>query len=138
MYPHPENSISRPIAWQERGVYFTPMQDGLRAGGVVELGGNSSEISSKVVSYLKRATEAVFPNINNHLSEWVGFRPSVPDSLPVIGQSKKNPYIYYCFGHQHIGWSLQRLISLRRMKKLTQMYLQFITLMKSEMLVDQR
>ena len=106
MYPHPENSISRPIAWQERGVYFTPMQDGLRAGGVVELGGNSSEISSKVVSYLKRATEAVFPNINNHLSEWVGFRPSVPDSLPVIGQSKKNPYIYYCFGHQHIGWSL--------------------------------
>ena len=68
--------------------------------------GYSNEISSKVVSYLKRATEAVFPNINNHLSEWVGFRPSVPDSLPVIGQSKKNPYIYYCFGHQHIGWSL--------------------------------
>ena len=38
MYSHPENSISRPIAWQERGVYFTPMQDGIRAGGVVEFG----------------------------------------------------------------------------------------------------
>lgn len=106
MYSHPENSISRPIAWQERGVYFTPMQDGIRAGGVVEFGGNSLEISPNVINYLKRASKAVFPELDNHFSEWVGLRPSVPDSLPVIGQSKKNPYIYYCFGHQHIGWSL--------------------------------
>ena len=106
MYPHPENSISRPIAWQERGVYFTPMQDGIRAGGVVEFGGNSLKISPNVISYLKRASKAVFPELDNHFSEWIGLRPSVPDSLPVIGQSKKNPYIYYCFGHQHIGWSL--------------------------------
>ena len=106
MYPHPAESISRPVAWQERGVYFTPMQEGLRAGGVVEFGGTSNEISSNVIKYLKRASSAVFSGLDNHISEWVGFRPSVPDSLPVIGQSKKNPYIYYCFGHQHIGWSL--------------------------------
>ena len=106
VYPHPDDSISRPIAWQERGVYFTPMNEGIRAGGVVEFGGNSREISPNVINYLKRATSSVFPNLESHKSEWVGFRPSVPDSLPVIGQSEKNPYIYYCFGHQHIGWSL--------------------------------
>ena len=89
MYSHPENSISRPIAWQERGVYFTPMQDGIRAGGVVEFGGNSLEISPNVINYLKRASKAVFPELDNHFSEWVGLRPSVPDSSPVIGQSKK-------------------------------------------------
>ena len=61
---------------------------------------------SKCNKLFKRASKAVFPELDNHFSEWVGLRPSVPDSLPVIGQSKKNPYIYYCFGHQHIGWSL--------------------------------
>ena len=106
VYPHPKDTISRPIAWQERGVYFTPMNEGLRAGGVVEFGGNSKEISANVINYLKRASTSVFPNLESHKTEWVGFRPSVPDSLPVIGQSEKNPYIYYCFGHQHIGWSL--------------------------------
>ena len=106
VYSHPENTISRPIAWQERGVYFTPMNEGIRAGGVVEFGGNSYEISTNVINYLKRTSTSVFPNLESHKKEWVGLRPSVPDSLPVIGQSEKNPYIYYCFGHQHIGWSL--------------------------------
>ena len=53
---------------------------------------------------LNRALKEVFPQ-QTFLKTWVGFRPSVPD-LPVIGQSPKNPYIYYNFGHQHIGWSL--------------------------------
>ena len=48
----------------------------------------------------------MFPNIKEHVSEWVGFRPSLPDSITVIGQSPKNPYIDYCFGHQHVGWTL--------------------------------
>ncbi len=100
------NPIKRPVAWQERGTYFTPMTDGLRVGGVVELAGLERELNQKVISFLSRAAKHVFPNLLGHDQEWVGFRPSVPDSLPVIGQSKKNPYIYYCFGHQHIGWSL--------------------------------
>jgi glycine/D-amino acid oxidase-like deaminating enzyme len=73
---------------------------------VVELAGLERELNQKVISFLSRAAKHVFPNLLGHDQEWVGFRPSVPDSLPVIGQSKKNPYIYYCFGHQHIGWSL--------------------------------
>ena len=36
----------------------------------------------------------------------VDLRPSTTDLIPVIGQSPKNPYIYYCFGHQHVGWTL--------------------------------
>ena len=50
--------------------------------------------------------DAMNEDIPIHDNEWLGFRPSALDSLPVIGQSKKNPYIYYCFGHQHLGWSL--------------------------------
>ena len=64
--------------------------------------------SSQCAFLLKSAKTAksLFPNLKKHYSEWVGFRPSTPDSIPVIGQSPKNPYIYYCFGHQHVGWTL--------------------------------
>ena len=36
----------------------------------------------------------------------VDLRPSTTNLIPVIGQSPKNPNIYYCFGHQHVGWTL--------------------------------
>ena len=100
------NPITHPVAWQERGTYFTPMNDGLRVAGVVEFAGLEREISTKVNDFLSRSANQVFSDIPSHDNEWLGFRPSVPDSLPVVGQSKKNPYIYYCFGHQHVGWSL--------------------------------
>jgi len=106
MYRQEENRISRPISWQERGTYFTPMNEGLRVGGVVEFGGKTKGLNPKVIKFLQRTAKLLFPNIKEHDSEWVGFRPSLPDSIPVIGQSPKNPYIYYCFGHQHVGWTL--------------------------------
>ena len=104
--PELKDIISRPISWQERGTYFTPMEDGLRTGGIVEFGDTDYEENPKVINFLERALKSIFPQSNRPTQSWVGFRPSVPDSLPVIGQSSKNPYIYYCFGHQHIGWSL--------------------------------
>ena len=63
-------------------------------------------MEAKVINFLQRTAKSLFPDLKNHYSEWVGFRPSTPDSIPVIGQSAKNPYIYYCFGHQHVGWTL--------------------------------
>ena len=39
-------------------------------------------------------------------STWMGRRPTLPDSLPVIGKSRKNNNVIYAFGHQHIGWTL--------------------------------
>ena len=100
------HKTKHPVAWQERGSYFTPMNDGLRVGGTVEFAGLERDLNKKIIAFLSRAAKQVFPELEHHDQEWAGFRPSVPDSLPVIGQSKKNPYIYYCFGHQHLGWSL--------------------------------
>ena len=39
-------------------------------------------------------------------SEWLGFRPTLPDFLPVMGPSKKYRNVFYCFGHHHLGWTL--------------------------------
>jgi D-amino-acid dehydrogenase len=38
--------------------------------------------------------------------DWLGFRPTLPDALPVIGPSSRVPGVLYAFGHQHIGWTL--------------------------------
>ena len=41
-----------------------------------------------------------------HEDEWLGFRPTLPDYLPVIGPSKNYKNIFYSFGHHHLGWTL--------------------------------
>ena len=41
-----------------------------------------------------------------HEDEWLGFRPTLPDYLPVIGSSKNYNNVFYCFGHHHLGWTL--------------------------------
>ena len=78
-------------------------------GGAVEFGSKSKEINPRVTNFLERAAKSLFLDIKKHYSEWVDLRPSTLDSIPVIGQSPKNPYIYYCFGHQHVGWTLGRI-----------------------------
>ena len=75
-------------------------------GGAVEFGSKTKEINRRVTNFLERTAKPLFLDTNKHYSEWVDLRPSMPDSIPVIGQSSKNPYIYYCFGHQHVGWTL--------------------------------
>ena len=41
-----------------------------------------------------------------HEDEWLGFRPTLPDFLPIIGSSKNHKNVYYSFGHHHLGWTL--------------------------------
>ena len=45
-------------------------------------------------------------DLPDHEDEWLGFRPTLPDFLPVIGPSKNYKNIFYCFGHHHLGWTL--------------------------------
>ena len=47
-----------------------------------------------------------FASIGKHHDEWLGFRPTLPDFLPVLGNSLKNKNIIYAFGHHHLGWTL--------------------------------
>ena len=45
-------------------------------------------------------------DLPEHEDEWLGFRPSLPDFLPVMGPSKNHKNVFYCFGHHHLGWTL--------------------------------
>ena len=55
---------------------------------------------------IERQSRKVLPQLKEVKSTWMGRRPTLPDSLPVIGKSHKNNNVIYAFGHQHIGWTL--------------------------------
>ena len=98
--------ISRPVIFLDRGFGMTPMNQGLRVVGTVELGGLKNPLSKKRINYLLRCAKELLPQLKKHEDEWLGFRPTLPDFLPIIGPSLKNKNIIYAFGHHHLGWTL--------------------------------
>ena len=82
------------------------MSGRLRVVGTVELGGVSPKISMHRVNHLENGASDFFPSLGKPSRTWLGFRPSIPDSKPVISASRKGNDIVYAFGHGHIGLTL--------------------------------
>jgi glycine/D-amino acid oxidase-like deaminating enzyme len=101
-----DHLISRPVIFLDRGFGLTPMNQGLRAVGTVELGGLKNPLSKKRIDYITKCAKELLPQLDKHDDEWLGFRPSLPDFLPIMGPSLKNKNIIYAFGHHHLGWTL--------------------------------
>ena len=72
---------------------MTPMNQGLRAVGTVELGG-SKPYFKKRIDYIDRCARELLPQLGKYQDEWLGFRPTLPDFLPVIGPSLKIKILY--------------------------------------------
>ena len=101
-----DHLLSRPVIFQNRGFGITPMEQGLRVVGTVEFGGLDNPLSKPRVKNLINNAKYMLDNLPEHEDEWLGFRPTLPDYLPVIGPSKKHKNVFYCFGHHHLGWTL--------------------------------
>ncbi|MEM0514864.1 FAD-dependent oxidoreductase [Pseudoalteromonas sp. YIC-827] len=98
--------VTRPIACGERQFIITPMQQGLRLAGTVEFAGLNTPADYRRAKHLLKHGKELVPCINedyNPQACWQGARPSLPDSLPVIGQAPKHPQVYFALGHQHLG-----------------------------------
>ena len=98
--------INRPIGWSQSGFYLVQLEEGLRAAGTVEIAGLSKPENKKRTNMIENQARKLLPQLKEVKSTWLGFRPTLPDSLPIIGKSEKNKNIIYGFGHQHIGWTL--------------------------------
>jgi len=98
--------LTRPVGWAEAGFYATPMNHGLRFAGTVEIAGLTRKKNQRNLNYLKRKAKQMFELPEEPQSDWLGYRPTMPDALPVIGPSEKSHRILYAFGHQHIGLTL--------------------------------
>jgi D-hydroxyproline dehydrogenase len=101
-----DHLLSRPVIFQNRGFGITPMEQGLRVVGTVEFGGLDNPLSKSRVKNLINNAKYLMGDLPEHEDEWLGFRPTLPDYLPVIGPSKKYKNVFYCFGHHHLGWTL--------------------------------
>ncbi len=102
----PDARLTRPVAAAARGFYFCPMEGRLRVAGTVELGGLSLPPSPHRIARLVEGARAFFPDLGQPDREWMGFRPSLPDSLPVIGPSRGGTEVIHAFGHGHLGVTL--------------------------------
>jgi len=101
-----DHLLSRPVIFLNRGFGITPMEQGLRVVGTVEFGGLKNPPSKKRILNLVNNAKYLFPELKAHDDEWLGFRPTLPDFLPVIGPSKNYKNLFYSFGHHHLGWTL--------------------------------
>tara|TARA_B100001996_G_scaffold11686_1_gene9774 strand:+ start:3318 stop:4556 length:1239 start_codon:yes stop_codon:yes gene_type:complete len=101
-----DHLLSRPVIFLNRGFGITPMEQGLRVVGTVEFGGLYNPVSKKRINNLIENARYLFPELGKHEDEWLGFRPTLPDFLPVMGQSKNHKNLFYSFGHHHLGWTL--------------------------------
>ncbi|WOS36897.1 D-amino acid dehydrogenase [Oligella urethralis] len=92
-----------PIMSPAHKVIATPMMNGLRIAGMVEFGGFLPPDYSRA-DVLREQLHQVFPSISGGVSScWMGHRPTLPDSLPVISPSSIHSDVFYAFGHHHIG-----------------------------------
>ena len=101
-----DHLISRPVVYSNRGFGMSPMDQGLRVVGTVEFGGLNNPLSKNRIKNLILNAQDMLDGLPEHKDEWLGFRPTLPDFLPVIGQSKNYSNVFYCFGHHHLGWTL--------------------------------
>ena len=101
-----DHLLSRPVIFLNRGFGITPMEQGLRVVGTVEFGGLNNPLSNKRILNLVNNAKYLFSELSDYHDEWLGFRPTLPDYLPVMGPSKKYKNLFYSFGHHHLGWTL--------------------------------
>jgi len=102
-FKNPSQMPRMPLMMTAGKFAVNPMAQGLRCAGMVELGGTSPKISRGPIELLRRNVAKMFPDLEyDEVEEWMGYRPSTPDSLPMIGQMGASG-IYAAFGHQHIG-----------------------------------
>jgi D-hydroxyproline dehydrogenase len=96
----------RPVCPAAQGFYLCPMRGRLRVAGMVELGGLVAPPTPRLVQALATNARRIFPELGAPSRTWLGFRPSMPDSVPVIRPSKGGRDVILAFGHGHIGLTL--------------------------------
>ncbi|WP_275785304.1 NAD(P)/FAD-dependent oxidoreductase [Pararhizobium gei] len=102
--PEQAFALTRQLYFNDHGFVVTPLAQGIRVGGAVEFAGLELEPNYRRSKALLSKAARFLPDLNSGGgTEWMGFRPSMPDSLPVIGPSAASRDIIYAFGHGHLG-----------------------------------
>ena len=102
--PEPGIDPRLPVVSSELRFCVTPMAMGLRLAGTVEFAGLDAPPDPTRHQVMLKHAKRLYPGLNTTgASYWMGHRPSLPDSLPVIGRAPRHANAYLAFGHGHIG-----------------------------------
>jgi D-amino-acid dehydrogenase len=98
------NVVSRTVVLADKKIFVTPMEGGLRVGGTVEIGGLERPPDPRRAAILKKIARENFDGLEGLSAEtWMGHRPCMPDSVPVIGPAAGRPGLWLAVGHGHLG-----------------------------------
>lgn len=104
MITDPGIKIGASITSNDRYVVLTQMEHGLRVSGIAQFSGLHSEPDYSLADRVLENARIIVPSLEGEAaSQWVGPRPSLPDSLPIIGPSPRYSKVYFAFGHDHVG-----------------------------------
>jgi D-amino-acid dehydrogenase len=102
--PVPFPGLTLPVTHKDRGFIATPMEQEIRIAGTVEIAGLEAPPDERRARILAGHARAMFPDLPPAEPRlWMGFRPSFPDSLPVLGPAPGLPGLHLCLGHGHFG-----------------------------------
>ncbi|MFK0384003.1 NAD(P)/FAD-dependent oxidoreductase [Agrobacterium sp. NPDC090273] len=100
----PGISMRHSIIWPARAFMVTPTAGGIRVGGTVEMAGLDAAPDYRRSKVTVRRAQTALPNLKcENFSEWMGHRPALPDTVPVLSASAKTSGIFYATGHGHLG-----------------------------------
>lgn len=103
-FPAGNFELNTHITFSNHGFVVTKIGNNIRVGGAVELGGLNLKPNYKRAEILLHKAMQFLPELKPQGGkQWMGFRPSMPDSLPVISHSSKSKHVIYAFGHGHLG-----------------------------------
>jgi D-amino-acid dehydrogenase len=106
MLPDPGIQLRRALSVPARGLVVVPMETGLRLCGTVELAGLDAPPDYRHAERLIATAKNLLPRLNTEGGKpWMGHRPSLPDSLPIIDRASRHANVWYAFGHGHMGLS---------------------------------
>lgn len=95
-----------PVVFEDYAMILTRFADTVRAAGYVEYATPGRRADPRKWEQLLRNVRDIGFNLDRPVSEWMGSRPTLPDYLPAIGQSRRATNLFYGFGHQHLGLTL--------------------------------
>ncbi|MBD3846213.1 FAD-binding oxidoreductase [Bosea sp. SSUT16] len=103
--PEARATLSRPIYDVDAAYFMAPMEQGYRVTSGVDLSFRDAPDAHRQIDGVTEAAREAFPLGAVAGETWRGARPTLPDSLPMIGEAPGNPGLWLAFGNQHIGFS---------------------------------
>ena len=103
-FPGASQTVSRTVILADKKIFVTPMEEGLRVGGTVEIGGLDRPPDLRRAAVLERIVRETFPGLEGiQPTTWMGHRPCMPDSVPVVGPAEGRQGLWLALGHGHLG-----------------------------------